>query len=41
MSENVFAVLEEQRNQKLFTFKKLESENFDFFPSKMTQNSCR
>ena len=25
-----FTVIEEERNQKIFTFKKLESENFDF-----------
>ena len=26
-----FAVIEEERNQKIFTLKKLESDNFDFF----------
>ena len=26
-----FTVIEEQRNQKIFTFKKLKSENLDFF----------
>ena len=25
-----FTVIEEERDQKIFTFKKLESENFDF-----------
>ena len=29
--DNQFTVIEEERNQKTFTFKKLESENFDFF----------
>ena len=29
-----FTVTEEERNQKLFTFKKLESDNFDFFSFK-------
>ena len=32
-----FTVTEEERNQKVFTFKKLESENFDFFSLKSTQ----
>ena len=29
--DNLFTVIEEERNQKIFTFKKLESKNFDFF----------
>ena len=37
--DNQFTVIEEERNKKIFTFKKLESENFDmlFFSKK---NSC-
>ena len=31
-----FNVTEEERNQKIFTFKKLESENLDYFSPKMT-----
>ena len=31
----------EERNQKILTFKKLESENYDIFSSKMTQNSWK
>ena len=34
-----FTVKEEERNQKIFTFKKLESENFDYFSLKSTQLS--
>ena len=33
-----FTVTEEERNQKLFTFKKLELENFDFFSLKKYSN---
>ena len=29
--DNQFTVTEKERNQKIFTFKKLESENFYFF----------
>ena len=40
-----FTVTEEERNQKIFTFKKLVSENFDFFPFKLLklnyESSCR
>ena len=32
--DNQFTVIEEERNQEIFTFKMLEWENFDFF----TQN---
>ena len=33
-----FTVLEEWRNQKIFTFKKLKADNFDFvFPGKLVQ----
>ena len=32
-----FTVVEEERNQKIFTFKKLESENLHFFSLKSTQ----
>ena len=28
---NQFTVIEVERNQKIFTFKKLESKHFDFF----------
>ena len=35
---NQFTVTEEERNQKIFTFKKLESENFDCFSLKGTTN---
>ena len=31
LKDNQFTVIEVERNQKIFTFKKLESENFDFF----------
>ena len=34
-----FTVIDEERNQEIFTFKKLESENFDFFFFKNTQNN--
>ena len=34
--DNQFTVIEEERNQKIFTFKELESENFDFFFLKST-----
>ena len=30
--DNQFIVIEEERNRKIFTFKKLESEIFYFFP---------
>ena len=29
--DNQFTVIEEKKNWKIFTFKKLESKNFDFF----------
>ena len=35
--DNQFTVIEEERNQKIFTCKKLESENFEFFSLKSTQ----
>ena len=34
-----FTVMEEKRNQKIFTFKKMKSENFSCFVSKMLENS--
>ena len=34
-----FAVMRKQRNQKIFTFKKLESENLDFVPEGITQTN--
>ena len=33
-----FNVIAEKRNQKIFTFKKLEAENFDFFSFKKHSN---
>ena len=36
-AKDQFTVIEEERNQKIFTFKKLESENFDFFSLKSAQ----
>jgi len=30
-----FTVIQDVRNQKIFTFNKLEAENFDFFPDKV------
>ena len=33
--DNQLIVIEEERNQKIFTFKKLETENFDFFFKKV------
>ena len=36
---NQFTVIEEERNHKMFTFKKLESENFNIFPLTTTQNN--
>ena len=32
--DNQFTVIEDERNQKIYTFKKLESEKFDFLPPK-------
>ena len=32
-----FTVTDEERNQRIFTLKKLESENFDFFSYKSTR----
>ena len=32
LKDNHFTVIEEEQNQKIFTFKKLESKNFDLFP---------
>ena len=36
--DNQFTVIEEDRNPKIFIFKKLESENFDFFSEKKYSN---
>ena len=45
--DNQFTVTEEERNQKIFTFKKLKSKNLDFFTLKKypkqlidNQNNC-
>ena len=35
---NKFTVTEEERNQKIVTFKKLESENFEFFLKNITKS---
>ena len=36
--DNQFTVTEEETNQKIFSFKKLESYNLDFFSLKSTKN---
>ena len=39
MSKDIQFTVREERNQKIFTFKKLESEKFGFFSLKMTQTN--
>ena len=39
LKDTQFTVREEQRKQKIFTFKKLKSENCDFFFLQITQSN--